>query len=278
MKAMYFVVLALLIIGNAHSTETNQFDSIQSNDPVFAFIEYEHSSWILGAESPDFVLYQDGTVIFRKESNTFYTCNISTNTPLINSIHRASQSSLKEHYRTSVHTGHNTFVFFWKDNVIKVSGPIPNKVHSHPDISSKPDSSIQLTTNGIPRVIDRSYTEQKLLAEFPEELIHLMKTLSSFDTTQTTKWEPEHIEVMFKPYGSSSESPISWPSEWPDLKHEKTWKRGADAYSVYMPPEYYNDIKALLANQSNKRPLLINGKNMRAFIRIPFPQEEQWMK
>ena len=236
------------------------------NNPVFALIEYNPWAMVMGSDSPSFVLYEDGTVVFlRKDSDksySYYTCNISSNKALLAKFTPQTRHDLKDEYELSDWTDQTTTVFFWLGRKISVYGDILNPPEK---FGSDDDNDIY----------ERNL---KLWKTCPQELRTMLKETRSFDNPQAKKWMPEKVEVMFWPYEYAPEESIIWPKKWPDLEDEDTRQRGKDSYSVYIPSDQYDEIIKFLKTRKDKGAVLINGKKMAASIRFPFPQEKQWMK
>ncbi len=238
------------------------------NDPVFALIEYNPWAMVIGADSPSFVLYEDGTVVFlRKEADEnyrYYTCSISSNKSLMAEFLYEARHELQNDYTLADWTDQTTTLFFWKDKKVSVYGDIltpPRLEHQNLSIFSG--------------IYERNL---KLWKTCPVELRELLKKIRAFDNPKAKKWMPEKIEVMFWPYEYAPDESIVWPNTWPDLKDDNTKKRGKNSYSVYVSSEQYDELIKFLKKQKDKGAVLINGKKMAVSIRFPFPQEKQWME
>jgi len=111
-------------------------------EPVFVMLEQDPWAMVIGSDSPGFVLYNDGTVIFQKKEAerkyTYYSCKVESAEQLLSELTPQSKHSLSNDYSLSAWTDQPTTLFFWKDKYIRVYGKIQNRPDK-PDATSKGD-------------------------------------------------------------------------------------------------------------------------------------------
>lgn len=113
--------------------------------------------------------------------------------------------------------------------------------------------------------------------EVPAPITAAYGKLVKFDHPRARPWLPEKIEVMVWPYDYAPDTSIVWPKEWPGLESPDALKRG-DSYSIYLPSAEYARLMEFLKSRKEKGAVEIGGKKWAADVRLPFPQEEEWMK
>ena len=144
------------------------------------------------------------------------------------------------------------------------------------------DQTIQIffvNTDEQPRKISvyGSLRSEILRQKAPEELVALFDVATSFTHPSGKPWLPSKIEVMIWPYEHAPDESIVWPSEWPDINHPETVQRGPEAYSIFLPSEFYFEFKQFLNRRNAKGAVEINGNKWAVSMRFPFPAEHQWM-
>lgn len=111
----------------------------------------------------------------------------------------------------------------------------------------------------------------------PDAVRSAYNALRHYDRRDASQWLPEKIEVMLSPYERASEPSIVWPSKWPTTRSEGTLKRG-DSFSVYVSAGDYDELVAFLKTRTMRGAVEMDGKKWAANIRLPFPEEGQWLR
>ena len=107
----------------------------------------------------------------------------------------------------------------------------------------------------------------------PEVILNLFDKITSYTHSGSKSWLPKKIEVMIWPYEYAPDASIIWPTDWPDINHPETFKRGQDLYSIFLDSMYFEDLKQFLKTRSQKGAVEINGKKWAVSFRFPFPHE-----
>jgi len=211
---------------------------------------FERNPWLMvvGSDSPVFVLYESGTVIYwdQKEGGqgTYKTVrleNSSVQDLVLNQFE--SLKKLKDDYTLSSWTDQPTQEFFLFEN----------------------GKSRKISVYGSLRAED-------IREKAPEPLVNLYDSLASFRHEAAEKWTPEYFEVMIWPYKYAPDESAIWPEVWPDINSGSTRKR-RDAYSIYLPFEEREALNEFLDTKKEKGAVLMNGKKWALPVRIPFPHE-----
>lgn len=265
MKTTILLVFLLTLSANAFGKE-----------PLFAFVEYDPWSIVIGSDSPSFVIYSDRTVIFlqsyendrnRKKGKGFKFYSTKLNDSLFtvferSFLNRVEIEKFKNHYDLVQGYDYPTDVFNWffEDKYIYTS-----------------------IYGGYP------YLYQDGLKGF-EYLKNIAKVIKSFRPVIKEEWHPKEVEVMFWPYEYAPQKSIKWPDNWPDLNSTKSIKRSdasinnnttdnnKESYSVFIPYSEYNELIIFLKKKKKKGAVEINGKKMAVALRYPFQGEQKWIK
>jgi hypothetical protein len=231
------------------STKTHLASSTTGN-PLFVLVEYDPWRMVIGSDSPTFVLYDDGLVIFvrrNKQGNPEYAATRLTGDDFVKL--RANLA------------GNDPFF------VLK----------AHYDLllpSDQPSNVITLwnTKRGAKQVSVygdlRHSKEARDLA--PQPFVRLFDKAVSYTNPEATSWRPEKFEVIV--WETQRSDAVPWPKDWPDLNDPTTIKRGK-VYSLYLEWSKLTTFRTLT---HNGHALLINGKTWAFSLRYPLPSEEAW--
>jgi hypothetical protein len=232
-------------------------DNVTVGQPQLVFSTVEAFPTAMNSEAPVFVLYSDGTTIFREESPdkdnvyNFKFAKLSSveRKQLISSL--ASLKNVDGSYSISRITCQPTNILAvhtdqWQKRV-KVIGRV-----SRPFDPNDPG-------------------ERKSL---PPQLNSAIDRLVHFKHQSAQPWMPEYISLTLTPYDQSKEDPAKWPSAWPDLNDERTQKVGTDQYTVLLPSSKFEALQAFMKAKPPRAAVLINGKQFLIRYRLPFPEEK----
>lgn len=216
--------------------------------PVLVLLERNPWMMVIGADSPSFALYEDGTVIYRTASGyRSGKLNPQARAALLQSLDPASLSQAAGGYEASDWTDQPTsfLLFYGSDRPSFVS--VYGNMASH-EVRSR-----------LPPVIATAYDK-----------------LHDFTLPGATPWLPDKLEVMIWPYEYAPDKSIVWPSGWPRLDDPATRKRGT-GFSLYLPSADSAALHDFLATEKEKGAVLIGGRKWSVDVRLPFPHEELWM-
>jgi len=105
----------------------------------------------------------------------------------------------------------------------------------------------------------------------PEQLSKIYDYVIEFDNDNANSWIPDKIEIMLSDYSHSPESPLRWPSAWPNLGSSETVTRQGGVTSIYLDKKYFRELKKLLKKRKEKQAIEISGRKFYAQYRFPLP-------
>jgi len=219
------------------------------NRPILSL--YERNPWLMvvGSDSPTFVLYDDGTVIYWEETERgaglYKTAHLNPEEVEARFLSKVSGlAHLEESYSLSA----------WTD---------------------QPTQELRIAMSDQSRVIHvygNLRENDEVRSQAPRALLSFYDFLVGYRSDKAAVWEPTHLEVMIWPYAYAPDESIVWPREWPDIHSESTVQRG-DAYSLFLPIELKEPFLELMRSRKEKGAVLINGKKWALSARRPFPHE-----
>ncbi len=215
---------------------------------------YRMDPWLMvvGSDSPVFALYDNGNAIFHpKKSKTgqLYDSVTLSSTEQKELLHLLSGlAQVKDSYRLCESTDQPTSHLFLK------IPPLEKSIQIYGNLESTKKA-----------VIDAKM-------RLPSNVVTAFERLSNFQHDRSSPWLPKFIEVMVWPFEYSKDTPVAWPSNWPDMNESHTKKRG-DSYSIFLPSADLNKLQDLLKQRKPTTAVLINGKKWAVSYRFPFPDE-----
>ena len=236
MKGWIFGVgAALLAIASPSLVRAEQVEP----KPEVLLVETDPWAIVIGADIPAFAMYDDGTVIYR-DGDVYRTVRLTTQ-------RRAEVLS----------------VMRFSEKLTDYSGS---------DATDQPTTSVLLVENGkiSGASVYGSLARDQSRSAVPAKVVAAYDLLRKFSEPTATPWLPRTIEVMIWPYDYAPESSIQWPREWPGLKDSATVKRG-DSYSIFLPAEHFEELKAFLGTRREKGAVEIGHKKWAVSWRLPFP-------
>ena len=228
-----------------------------AGDPLFVLKGQNPWRTVLGSESPTFALYDDGSVIYQRESG-FKSVQLGSEElrRLVTALGLAELPKFAKHYEVAPYTDANTHIFYVfngaKISVISVYGELRVRAV---EMDGKP--------------VD------KLVTMVPEPLAAAYEKANAFDHPKARGWLPDKIEVFVWPYEYAPEPSIHWPKSWPGL-NDPTTSRSGENYRLYVPAADLPALERFLATQREKGAVEIDGKKWAASLRYPFPKEQLW--
>ena len=263
MKRFASILLSVASL-NLLAAEFNPFDGPK---PIAVLIQTDPWAMVMGADTPRVAVYEDGAVIFLKQSGK------SAN------YHRKdlSVAELADFKKRLIPTEH------LKD--FKCSYNLLPYVTDQPEaLFYLRDGDHALAT----RVYGLKVAGTKLSAHtvlpgkqkpdaLPDELVELHKFLCAVDYSDSQEWTPRYLEVMIWPYKYAPEVSIDWPKDWPGLDSKRSFRRG-DSYSIFLDGSVLPELQKFLRSQKEKGAVEIGGKKWAVSFRSVFPSEPLWRK
>jgi hypothetical protein len=223
------------------------FLSVSSRADDILISLYENDPWrmVIGSDSPTFILYSGGQVIFwNTEQKKYQSALLDSGALKVELSETQKLNTLKSSYELSEWTDQPTQVLTFKygNEIKKIS------------------------------VYGNLRKQKRVREKAPAEFLSIFDHFTNYSKTNSEDWYPSHIEIMVWPYDYAPEKSIIWPKNWPDTKSASTKKRG-DSYSIYLPFNHYDEFKKFIATRNEKGAVKINGKKWSVSTRIPFPHE-----
>lgn len=250
------LLFLFLTIRNVRAETFLPFDGPR---PLAVMVETDPWLMVSGSDTPSFVLYEDGQVIYRKRSekgSLKYLWKLLTFVEL-----RSLQAKLISFgpYRKGQR----------RINVAKVS--------------DQPETRLFLKFEGAELVTsiygikfaDVSQDEGGSKTPLPSELRKLYAFLSSLEFQGASEWVPKYVEAMAWDYTYAPDPSISWPKHWPGLDSPTTFKK-KNMYSIFVPGVELKAISAFLRTRSEKGAVEIDGAKFAVSLRPTFPSEPIW--
>ncbi|BDU77455.1 hypothetical protein METESE_24130 [Mesoterricola sediminis] len=236
------------------------FNPFEGPKPLIVMLVSDPWIWVVGSDTPKFVLYEDGQVIqLVKESErkaTYYWKQMS-------------QQELSQ--------------FLGK---VKACGPFPKKADRIvlTEATDMPETSLFVDLEGA-RYVRSVYglswggggdvPGRNRAVKIPKEVGALASLLTQAKIPGMQIWVPRYVEAMIWPYEYAPEASIYWPKEWPGLSSEKAIKRQS-SYSIFLPGAELQRISAFLGNRKEKGAVVIDGRKWAVSVRNVFPCEPVW--
>ncbi|HEY9789376.1 MAG TPA: hypothetical protein V6D22_03185 [Candidatus Obscuribacterales bacterium] len=217
---------------------------------------FEDDPWlmVIGSDSPVFVLYDDGTVIFAKHRRVgpteYYVAKLpeQEKQQLVHSL-LDGIGSAQDRYELTRATDQPTNIVWVKD------GQIQKRVEVYGDL-------------------DRDYASfGPSSTPAPPKVLSAFRQLSTFDRIGAKVWLPDYIEVMIWPFPLAREKSIKWPADWPDLDDPRTVRR-RHIDSIYLRSQHLGELREMLGKRKPSAAIGISGLKWSVSYRYPFPDEE----
>jgi hypothetical protein len=224
----------------------------QYNDPTYGtpqIVLFERNPWlmVIGSDTPTFVLYEKGQIIYKKTSENKQTIFEVQLDPEQKRSFIADIGLSKDFYalpKEIVATG-------WTDqpsNQLVINLDNPKNIYVYGNLR-------------------RAGSLEK---PPPEAFLNVYKKLIDYTNTNAKEWAPRRMEVMFWDF-SYAKNKTPWPKDLPDLNSPTTIKFPGDMYSVFLEPPFFERFKSFFASIGEKTAVEINGKKMAISYRYPFP-------
>jgi hypothetical protein len=155
-----------------------------------------------------------------------------------------------------------------------------------PGFSDQPETRFYLDVDGKPRVTAVYGLGVDWLGDsvpkpqgdvLPAEIAALDAFLSTVRYDDASEWVPARIEVFVWPYEYAPEASIQWPKRWPGLDAPTTVK-GDEGYSLYLPGTELEAVLAFLGTRKERGAVEIGGRKWAASVQAIFPGAATWAK
>jgi hypothetical protein len=219
--------------------------------PLVMLTEFNPWAMVVGSDSPTFVMYENGTVIYLK-GNKYVSVRLTQADidGFVGGLEVGALAKLKDSYSLSD----------WTD--------LPTNVLL---IRSSDGNYKKISVYGVIRTLK---TETAGAPPLPNDLSHALQQVLTYDNSKSSPWMPEYIEVMIWPFEYAKGKVAEWPTRWPGLTDSKTVKR-RDAYSIFIPASQYGELKEFISHLKSTEAVRIDNRKWAISARFPFPHEMQ---
>jgi hypothetical protein len=266
----YFLLKILVVVSLLSFSTFGQNDSVTNPKaelvPILVLFEFGVWTEVPGTDMPDFVLYDDGTVIYNaaKEAGAYnyVTAKLSADEidQVMEKINASGFESYKDHYsigeKYAVSDLPSPFIMFKRnDGTYKT-------VSTYGFLGEKAD-------------------EEFRVKEIPKALVDAFYFLWKYETPKAAPWRSDFIEAIVWKYDGKSKKNVKWDKKLPDLGGSKTapFKIWDEQYYSLFVPESSELIfgRIYWKIRRSKRALLMNGQRWNLTFRFPFPAERIWL-
>lgn len=241
MKTRLFL---LLIIFCSLVSRAQNYDSAYGK-PIVVFIETDPWLMVIGSDVPQFTLYENGQVIYKKVENReikIYQATISKDEipALLKSLHITGELA-----------------------------KLPNNIEAS-SWTDQPSNVLLINTDSAKNINVYGYLSSKEAREkTPNAFLRVYDAIKNYNNDDAEEWLPGKIEVMFWDY-SYAPAKRPWIKGLPDLNSRSTIQRG-DMYSVYIDKKDFDEFLRYYRSMKEKQAVEINGKKMAMSYRLQFP-------
>jgi hypothetical protein len=225
--------------------------------PLLVLVEEDPWLMVIGSDSPTFALFDDGLVIYRRETpgdTPFASVRLDSKEQgaLVARLlaDRLAFEGLKDRYELTATSDQTTC-----------------SIHSW--LGGKPRS---VSVYGALR------SDEEVRAKAPAAFLAAFDAMRSYTNAAAVPWLPAKIEVMAYPFENSADTPVEWPKDWPAIDDPTTRRRGK-SLSLYVDGTVENlrRLREFHHARRETQAVLMGGKKWSTYYRFPFPGEEAWM-
>ena len=277
------LILALSVSAPAQKTKTSRKQLPEQAEKVFhnlnddavpLFVFSYISPWrkVYGSDSPEFVLYQDGSVIFTKcrEKDNPYSCYY-----LMAKLSAEEISETMEKLRSEEFY---SFDAHYSPDTSKVS--VTDLTYCL-FVMRKPDGTYKkVSTYGALSGDETGYVAENV----PNALKEIVAFINSYNSDNSSEFRFEYMEVLLEPYNGDSKKTINWSKGLPDLNDIKTIKhKNYGRYSLFVHNSLDKRVSDVIyklrkaQRNENEAALFINNRRWKVELRFPFPSEVIWL-
>lgn len=222
--------------------------------PIFWYKVSDPWAMFMGAEGPLFILYDSHKILYWK-----------------NGVYRITQATQQETDELISDFSLND-TFFNKSRFINSVSPDFDTSTGEVMCCDLPTYTINYRKDTLNRItVLGSINNRANRKNIPDKFLFIHEFVTNFDDDKAITWIPNKIEVLLSDYSHSPDTPIKWPSEWPDLNSVDTRIQNGYATSIYLDKNYFSQLKKLLKKRREKQAIEINGKKYFVGYRFPIP-------
>jgi len=217
--------------------------------PIAMLTIFDPWAMVLGADSPVFVLYETGQVIYSRVNNDneleYWSVMLDEQEveALDNVLQVDAISELDEYYDLALMTDQpsETFTVAGEFGGLKQVGVYGSLQH-----------------------------DEEVRAASPDALVEAFDLMTSYEHPDAELWLPEKFEVVIWPWDTSGA--VDWPADFPQLDSPFAVERES-VTSMYVDTSEYERFTALVEDAGAVR---LDGETYAVSVRWPFPHEVVW--
>lgn len=250
---MFLLSLALglqLAVRVGAEPEAATANASAAETPLVMLTEYNPWAMAVGSDTPQFVVYGDGRVIY---------------------WHRLEKGG---EYRTVQLSASEVDTLTGRLAVQDLASAALE--YSLSNWTDQPTLVLQVHTGGIDKRIsvygsvgDVSADKTKLPKALRDDLVALDK----YSNDEAVPWHPEQIEVLVWPFEYARGRVIEWPSGWPGIEDAATIRHRHGTYALFLPYSDFPQLERLMKVARQNRAFEISGHKWTCSPRFPFPHE-----
>jgi hypothetical protein len=233
--------------------ELQQVSDEEYGKPLLVLIVTNPWLMVMGSDSPSFVLYDSGKLIYQLVENnrlsrylTVFNQNELNEFIEYLSIDK-SLFTLGSMIMTGGSTDQPSNILYL--NILKEKKII---VYGNLDVNNE-------SRNGTPL-----------------SFLNIYDKIRNYRNENAIEWMPPKIEIMFWDYDYAPNK-RNWIEGFPDLYSQSTISRGT-LYSVFIDGDKYETFISYFREMGEREAVEINGRKMAISFRIPFPNVDEIMK
>jgi hypothetical protein len=255
MKNVYILGIILLICISCSKIKTSEksekiYDE-KYGKPLVVLLEINPWLMVMGSDSPSFVLYESGIIIYSEIIHE----------KLFRKIVILNQDEMKKFIE---YLSIDKSIYKLKKEIISS------------DWTDQPTNIIYLNITQKKIIMVYGYIEKdnEDRNRTPIAFINLYDKIKHYRNVNSDEWTPPKIEIMFWDYNYAPNK-RDWIKGFPDLNSPSTINRGGDFYSVFIDGDEYETFINYFREMGEKEAVEINGRKMSISYRIPFPNIDE---
>lgn len=238
--------------------------------PMIVFVTYGAWSTVPLSESPRFVLYDDGLVIYK----VGHTDNVTSPSMSFMCV-QLTGAEAKGLYASIVDS-------------LRLDGDVLFAVQAATNL---PVHELHLWSPGTYRKITVIGSLDKyppglaetvgIRGELPSSIVKAFAAVRGYGNERGRPWHPEQVDVLIWPANLDCEVE-PWPPDWPTTASSSARPRrrdpfGRERWSIRMDYSNIDRVRALMSKRNDSgRCLEMEGKKWELSFRLPFPAEDHW--
>lgn len=214
----------------------DNFDS-EYGKPLVVFRETKPEPMILNSIIPDFVLYENGQILYRLPDRN----KIVFNEVLLKK---------REVKRFLLSLGITKDLIKLDDNILASY------------TKSENDCSLTINIGKTKKIsVHGSLSDIDVRFHTPYPFLRVYDKIKSYRKNSAKEWSPKKIEVFFSDYNDALNI-RPWIKGFPDLNSRTTTKHDNDSYSVFIDRDKFNEFFNYYSSMGDRQAVSINDRKM----------------